>query len=778
MEGTTPSMPSTPPQRTNTPSTSCVHDTPVCGRATDSVVYQTGTLRERRQLVATTLGDIREYCNTNWWAQVLPKWPKDAPNDLAESIYAKLVQKGEYVEEEQRWKSFPVDPARDQRPETAVHRDWKLVVDQIVQALHCVYRPQVDALEYWQQPSLAPESQVQNLTRPDSYMIRLAKMLAKMATAEPDVPDDGSKTGETEASSLGVMKKLQNPKHSWKDICEVGEFKKVDSTSQNGDTAVEQVIWSIHHMLREDSARRFVYGSTFIGREFRSFLGSRIGVFASQAVDVHHDPKSIIQYYVRMMCADDISLGWDASMTRNEEGQIVFSLETGNKAPPLVLTATRELFSQAAENIRGRATRVFEVTRDSEGSVFALKIGWIEEGRLTEGQIIKNMKESLRKVDPNDQTLEQHVLDIEAEGVVTFPDVGEDTTRLPLGNMDINGDKCAVMHLPITASMQQIISLSSHPGSIGGFEEKMTGVPLRSVSKVHREHRWTLYKAVLKPIWQLDDLRDMCCGLTDVGRALSAVAKAGYVHRDPSAGNGYWDERKKRGYLSDFEYAVPWEGERAGHGVRTGTPMFMPLEVAKGAWEFPTPIRVSAISRGAAQVPEFLATPLHDLESWAWVWLWAVVRFQPVGAAGPTECQRILSSFLFNGNPANSSRGTYIRWRACMAGKKLWSLQDEGGSPLAFSVVADLANTLFKVVHAEHHEYQKLWTPDVFAEAWESALNLCIETTLPGNIPIKPWSDNPMLGGLVHRTDRAGSQHKRNASQSVSRETAKRSKGE
>ncbi|EJT99479.1 hypothetical protein DACRYDRAFT_117723 [Dacryopinax primogenitus] len=693
-----------------------------------SEVYQTGTLFERRKLVAVGLGAIREYCATNWWAQVLPKWPKDVPNDLVESIYAKLVQGGEYLEKEQRWKSFPVDPARDQRHETAVHKDWQLVVEQIVQALHHVfpdYRPRIDELEYWQQPSLA--------------------LGIKTATAEPDLPRGGSATGETDASPLGVIKKFQKPTHLWKDIAEVGQFKKVDSTNRNGDTAAEELIWSIHYMLRQDSARRTVYGSTFVGREFRSFLGSRLGVFASQAVDVHHDPKSIIQYYVRMMCADDISLGWDASMTRNEEGQIVFSLETGNKAPPLVLTATRELFSQAAENIRGRATRVFEVTRDSDGSVFALKLGWIEEGRRTEGQIIKNMKESLRKVDPNDQTLEQHVLDIEAEGVVTFPDVGEDTTRLPLGNMDINGDKCAVLH----------------EGSIDG---------LRSVSKlVHREHRWTLYKAVLKPLWQLDDLRDICCGLRDVGTALSAVTKAGYVHRDLSVGNVYWDERKKRGYLSDFEYAVPWEGNGRGTACERvqGTPMFMPLEVAKGTWGFITPNEtdLSAISRRAVQCPEFVATPLHDLESWAWVWLWAVVRFQPVGAAGPTECQRILGSFLFNGNPANDSRDWYIR-------------SEEGGSPPAFSVVADLANTLFRVVHAGHHKYQKLWTPDVFAEAWESALKMCIKTTLPGSIPIKPWSDNPMLGGLVHRTDRAGSQHKRNASQSVSRETAKRWKGE
>ncbi|KZO98737.1 hypothetical protein CALVIDRAFT_596369 [Calocera viscosa TUFC12733] len=777
MEGTTPSTPTTPPRRTDRSSTSNVQETPVRQRTTDSELYQSGTLAERRQLVAAALGSIRQYPAIRWWERVLPQWPKAAPDHLVDGVYAELVQTGVYSERDQRWMWFPAEPARDQRHETAVHKDWKRVVDDIVKVLHRVFpdcRAGTVGLEYWQQPSLTPDSQVKNLTRPDSYIIRPAKT----ATTEPDVPEGTSATEETDASTLGVIKKLANPKHSGTDIGEVGEFKKVDSKRGDGDTALEELIWSVHHMMRENPARRFVYGSTLIGRELRSFVGSRIGFFGSEAVDVHKEPKQIIEYYARMMCAADVSLGWDTSMRRNGDGQTVFELKTGENSAPLVLTATRELFSQSAECIRGRATRVFEVTRVKGGAVFALKLGWIEEGRLTEGQIIKTVKESLKEKDPKDQTLEEHVVPVDAEGIVTLPDGVRDTTRLPLGNMDLEGDQSGVVDLPIRASIEQVLSFSGEGKAIEGFQERMTGVPLRPLSNVHREHRWTLYEEVLTPVSELDDMEDVYRALTDAGKGMSGVAKAGWVHRDGSAANFYYGKEKRRGYLSDFEYAVPWSSKRDEQGVRTGTPLFMPFEVATGVWQFGLADKDALAKRRRKQqqepeeqdllkkTPEFMATPLHDLESWAWVWLWAVMRFQPAGAAGPTDCQRILSSLLFNGNPGNSSRGSYIRSRNCTVNQNAWSLEDGGGSP-EFTVVADIANGVFEAVHIHHQDYQGKWDRTVFERAWKDVLGWCADNTVRESIPIKPWSDNPMLAAPAHR-------HKRDASQSVTGEAKKR----
>jgi hypothetical protein len=88
----------------------------------------------------------------------------------------------------------------------------------------------------------------------------------------------------------------------------------------------------------------------------------------------------------------------------------------------------------------------------------------------------------------------------------------------------------------------------------------------------------------------------LCCGILHLRGfddqtilvALQALHKIGYVHRDVSEGNILGVKRSSGslvGVLADLEY-VKEIAELKPHDVRTGTRMFMALEVLCGRWMF------------------------------------------------------------------------------------------------------------------------------------------------------------------------------------------------
>ncbi|KAG6808406.1 hypothetical protein H0H87_012979, partial [Tephrocybe sp. NHM501043] len=74
-----------------------------------------------------------------------------------------------------------------------------------------------------------------------------------------------------------------------------------------------------------------------------------------------------------------------------------------------------------------------------------------------------------------------------------------------------------------------------------------------------RAHVRTVYAEVCRSIYELRDYATVASALRDNVKALWYLRKAGYVHRDVSAGNCLWDIASEKGKLSDLEYARPYD---------------------------------------------------------------------------------------------------------------------------------------------------------------------------------------------------------------------------
>ncbi|KIM22535.1 hypothetical protein M408DRAFT_28662, partial [Serendipita vermifera MAFF 305830] len=140
-----------------------------------------------------------------------------------------------------------------------------------------------------------------------------------------------------------------------------------------------------------------------------------------------------------------------------------------------------------------------------------------------------------------------------------------------------------------------------------------------------RGNRRKHYRIVFKgkagqALHDISSPREYFTGLLGGVKALRALRKAGYIHRDLSTGNVLLvkgDQGKAdHGVLIDLEYAkrFPDTGEES-HNVRTGTFEFMACEVDARDFLFLPDTSDDTV------VPWF-HNPIHDIESIWWIAVW------------------------------------------------------------------------------------------------------------------------------------------------------------
>ncbi|KAG6822841.1 hypothetical protein H0H92_012393 [Tricholoma furcatifolium] len=165
-----------------------------------------------------------------------------------------------------------------------------------------------------------------------------------------------------------------------------------------------------------------------------------------------------------------------------------------------------------------------------------------------------------------------------------------------------------------------------------------------------RKHVRTIFAEVCQTIFEVRDVRSMILTLQGVTKALWYMWKAGYVHRDVSAGNCLWNGEV--GKLSDLEYAKKYDTLKI-HDPVTGTEIFTAVEVTFGQYRnLPMPpaverpqldfgantleeMRLQVLQSAHLQelmqeppdmeplvVPTFRFNFYHDLESVFWILAW------------------------------------------------------------------------------------------------------------------------------------------------------------
>ncbi|KAJ8693757.1 hypothetical protein PTI98_008723 [Pleurotus ostreatus] len=203
---------------------------------------------------------------------------------------------------------------------------------------------------------------------------------------------------------------------------------------------------------------------------------------------------------------------------------------------------------------------------------------------------------------------------------------------------------------------------------------------------VPRRHDRTVWKEVCMPYENLTDLSTMIVSLQHAIIALHTMWKGlKAIHRDPSSGNVYYDDKNGSGRLGDLEFVTFYTDDAVSKGnsysssIKTGTLQSMACEVSAGfdlmrprtpsmklarrlfssssspipldqrlpvspdssdTLDIPDTFDTDSHSTGvyddvddADETPTFLHNPLHDLESVWWLLVWTLLRFHPESTA-------------------------------------------------------------------------------------------------------------------------------------------------
>ncbi|KAF9236556.1 hypothetical protein BU15DRAFT_49861 [Melanogaster broomeanus] len=566
-------------------------------RQTSAPLYRTGDLTYGREAVLRDLQSVFIVDLSYFKAAVLPPFPDKADIKLIRSS----LTSSKTLTPAGRWAAFDVDPKSAPRNEDAVFRGLGSVFEDIVKVVQTSVGHPTLQLEL--NPSVAPQSERSNSSRPDGYL-RLVKK--KSVSSTPDLRKD-----------------------SWDDIAVSFEFKKGATTDARVDND-KKIIWSLHHVMRSDPCRRATFGITIENTQTRLWFTCRSMTLVSRPFDFTKDIENVIHVFCCLAFAPDHELGWDPTIERvlvkdvkDGEDEIQYQITIGDNVYQTLATIS----DFGAEAMRGRGTRVFKAYELSHPDKhIVIKDAWRDSDRKREDQILSDILHDIWEQDGDEAVVaaRKYFLTVLNAEDVKIHGCTDDTEQL------LRGAALPDTMLLYNISPDRVPSQLSHTSSIGNLPQ----FPFRRViaapgsGKIHhKQHFRLVFDELGEPIFKLNNLRDVSQTLDRAVKGLRYLHKAGWVHRDISSANvlRYGD----RGLIMDLEYAKKMDSSDLSHDVRTGTLDFMACEVEAQKYlfisqrlELPDDEAMPALTLVAR--PPFHANPLHDLESSWWILMWVL----------------------------------------------------------------------------------------------------------------------------------------------------------
>ncbi|KAG8683067.1 hypothetical protein FRC11_014008, partial [Ceratobasidium sp. 423] len=446
----------------------------------------------------------------------------------------------------------------------------------------------------------------------------------------------------------------------WMDMIMPMEFEKWYSDQSQVDSFAK-MMWSLHHIMRNDARRRYAHGLSFQDTKARLWFINRSDVLASREFDVNKDWKCLVRIILSMLVATPVELGYDPDIE-------VVSPNDGNSEPSYDITIrnsdagttntyrTIGIISDAgADSMVGPGTRVWEVQKLAEGVLigpsYALKDAWIYEDCIGEHVVLKK----IRKEQPG---YAQHFLTPIDHAFVpvdpTIPSILDNTHKTLGRQRNLRRTNKALSTRFGFASVTRIPNIGDEcqntPSSSRDRDESSGFIldPLWEgyfdfgrLSKHARKHYRIVFREIGTPVHDLHKFADVFIATQGGWEGLHAMHLSGYVHRDVSAGNILLVGRhgNKRGVIMDLEYAKAVDDTSGSKDEKTGTSKFMATEVAftnhhrlgtlrASLRPIPTLKELLASSRpcelcpSLPPPPSFRHNPLHDMESVWWLCVW------------------------------------------------------------------------------------------------------------------------------------------------------------
>lgn len=634
--------PTTPPskprsQRHSMTSSNPDSDSPVKGRLSSASEYRSGFADAQRNAILQDLGQTVPRGSLEYFQSIMPPLRHEFDVDL---IVESLIDSGDLVESRGGlyvWREFR--HIKKAREDTMYNQPLKNIFEAIIDAAKKTSstsaKPTVCLIN---DGNKIPWSMRQGSTRPDGYLV--------LEDSEESMED----------------------KLLWYNIAVAFEFK-TSTGPEHIFKNIQQTIHSMQHILAVDPCRRHTYGINIEGTALRIWSASRAMLIACETFDLRTQYKELIRLFLSMAFASKEELGWDmTTKAKFENGNRLYDIEISGEH---YYTSENEMISgDKADGLVSSGTRVWRARKGSRehGDEVVIKDYWHGEERDTEDAIYEMILEDISDTEKREY-FRTHTLSPIASERVQACGTDDHTKDTILRGQ--SPDLSMPFQFPV-------------PPSHGSFKSTVTSIPgmesavnmqyrkfmdalkrNKRVKYYHRFHHRIVYGEVAIPYYKLRNTSDMYTVLIDVLKTLLYMHEAGWVHRDISVGNLYLYKdpvtKETRGLIGDFEYAkrVGWGGM---HDIRTGTPNFMAIEVAKQGYSF-RPMRqrnlrkhlelrrIRSNDSGNIQLPrstqaeensddskcDFYHNHLHDLESLWWIFVWSAFVYEKAPAMDDDE---------------------------------------------------------------------------------------------------------------------------------------------
>ncbi|CAE7175721.1 unnamed protein product [Rhizoctonia solani] len=437
---------------------------------------------------------------------------------------------------------------------------------------------------------------------------------------------------------VGRPKRGSN-KVNWTDIVMPMELKNADNKRSRVDN-YDKVIWSMHHVMRNDARRRFVHGLTCEDTKARLWYHDRCDIVASEEFDINREGMEAACYDpdVELLPVHDPESKPKYNIT-------VYNSDTGQAT---VYRTVEAISLSGANRMSGPGTRVWKVRKVVDGHVvgpeYALKDAWVREDRVAEHVHLK----AIREAQPG---YAQHLLTPVDYGFGSFSLAACDNTHRTLRRTELVPTRKILLTYPSYVGNESLVVLYA----------LRHGVETRDRSNSSRrnhyfypsrhpcQHYRIVFEEIGQPVHDLRKFTDIFTAIQGGWEGLYAMHLCGYVHRDVSSGNILLvpasGQLGERGVIMDLEYAKKIDATSAPHDEATGTTPFMATEVQQvqhvrlgKLWADREIAERLARSnpldwepRHQEPLPAFRYNALHDMESMWWLCIWMLFYLAPVG---------------------------------------------------------------------------------------------------------------------------------------------------
>ena len=208
--------------------------------------------------------------------------------------------------------------------------------------------------------------------------------------------------------------------------------------------------------------------------------------------------EELIEVFVRFLFSSRVELGWDESM--NRIGPQVYEIRVKDR----LYTTTKKLCDISAEDIEGRATRVWEAESEDKTRV-VLKDVWLDESRRPEHELIKEVLEK-----EEDEELREHMTE-SFFTAVNFERVKigdqEDTTKGTIMRGLRLRDDCEFLRICADSFVSMPPETLGTPPATGMSRNHSINFPATKPRRVqYRYHYRIVFKEVAAPLHSISNL--------------------------------------------------------------------------------------------------------------------------------------------------------------------------------------------------------------------------------------------------------------------------------